>query len=136
MISQCFLFTEECKSLCPLLDIEAANVIGGLFSPCDGHIDPYSLTQAIAIGARKYGAKLQQKTEVTSLDLKENGTWDIGTNQGTINAGLVVNAAGFWGKEIGKLSGLDLPLVPMQVSLIKDVPAKAQPLTRMKMNSF
>ena len=116
-----FFYTEECKSLCPLLDIEAANVIGGLFSPCDGHIDPYSLTQAIAIGARKYGAKLQQKTKVTSLDLKENGTWDIGTNQGTINAGLVVNAAGFWGKEIGKLSGLDLPLVPMQVSLFKDV---------------
>ena len=54
---------EECKELCPLMDIEAANVIGGLFSPCDGHIDPYSLTQAIAIGARKHGAIIQQKTE-------------------------------------------------------------------------
>ena len=89
--------------------------LGGLFSPCDGHIDPYSLTQAIAIGARKYGAKLQQKTEVTKLDLKEDGSWDVGTNQGTLNAGLVINAGGFWAKEIGKLSGLDLPLVPMQV---------------------
>ena len=89
--------------------------LGGLFSPCDGHIDPNSLTQAIARGARKYGAKLQQKTEVTKLDLKEDGSWDVGTNQGTLNAGLVINAAGFWAKEIGKLSGLDLPLVPMQV---------------------
>ena len=105
--------------MCPLMDIEAANVIGGLFSPCDGHIDPYSLTQAIAIGARKHGAKLQQNTEVTKLDLKNDGSWDIGTNQGTINAGLVINAAGFWAKEIGKLSGLDLPLVPMQVGLMK-----------------
>ena len=113
------MLLEECKELCPLMDIEAANVIGGLFSPCDGHIDPYSLTQAIAIGARKHGAKLQQNTEVTKLDLKNDGSWDIGTNQGTINAGLVINAAGFWAKEIGKLSGLDLPLVPMQVGLMK-----------------
>ena len=73
------------------------------------------MTQAIAIGARKHGAKLQQKTEVTKLDLKNDGSWDIGTNQGVINAGLVINAGGFWAKEIGKLSGLDLPLVPMQV---------------------
>ena len=73
--------------------------------------------QAIAIGARKHGAKLQQNIEVTKLDLKNDGSWDIGTNQGTMNAGLVINAAGFWAKEIGKLSGLDLPLVPMQVGL-------------------
>ena len=85
-------------------------IIGGLFNPCDGHIDPYSLTQAIAIGARKHGAQLVQKTEVTKLDLKENGTWDIQTSQGSLNAGLVINAAGFWGKEVGKLCGMDLPL--------------------------
>ena len=71
-----------------------------MFNPNDGHIDPYSLTQAIAIGARKHGAKLLQKTEVTKLDLKENGTWDIQTSQGVLNAGLVINAAGFWGKEV------------------------------------
>ena len=85
-----------------------------MFNPCDGHIDPYSLTQAIAKGARKHGAHLVQNTEVTKLDLKENGTWDIQTSQGALNAGLVINAAGFWAKEVGNLSGLDLPLVPMQ----------------------
>ena len=89
-------------------------MIGGLFNPCDGHIDPYSLTQAIAIGARKHGAKLFQKADVTQLNLKENGSWDIHTNQGILNAGLVINAAGFWAKEVGRMSGLELPLVPMQ----------------------
>ena len=89
-------------------------VIGGLFTPCDGHIDPYSLTQALAKGARKHGANLFQNAEVTKLDLKENGSWDISTNEGILNADLVINAAGFWGKEIGALAGLNLPLVPMQ----------------------
>ena len=100
-------------------------MIGGLFTPCDGHIDPYSLTQAIAIGARQQGAKLIQKTEVTKLNLKEDGTWDIETNQGTLNAGLVINAAGFWAKEVGKLCGMNLPLVPMQHQYLvtKSVPA-------------
>ena len=73
-----------------------------MFNPCDGHIDPYSLTQAIAKGARKHGAHLVQNTEVTKLDLKENGTWDIQTSQGALNAGLVINAAGFWAKEVGR----------------------------------
>ena len=72
------------------------------------------MTQAIAKGARKQGANLFQNAEVTKLDLKANGSWDISTNQGILNADLVINAAGFWGREIGKLAGLDLPLVPMQ----------------------
>lgn len=55
-----------------------------------------------------------QKSEVEKLSLREDGTWDIQTNQGQINAGLVINAAGFWAKEVGKLAGLELPLVPMQ----------------------
>ena len=58
------------------MDIEAVNVIGGVFKPCDGHIDPNSLTQAIAICTRKHGAKLQQNTEVTKLDLKNDGSWE------------------------------------------------------------
>ena len=105
---------EECLELCPLIDLEAANVMGGLFSPCDGHIDPYSLTQAIAKGARKHGANLFQNAQVSKLELKENGSWDISTNEGILNADLVINAAGFWGKEVGHLAGLNLPLVPMQ----------------------
>ena len=60
----------------------------------DGHIDPYSLTQALAIGARKYGAELYMPAPVTGLQLKEDGTWDVQTEHGTIKAKHVVNAAG------------------------------------------
>jgi len=66
----------------------------GLFTPDDGHVDPYSLTQAYAAAGRKYGAQYIQGCDVTATTLKENGTWDVVTDKGTINAKNVVNAAG------------------------------------------
>ena len=70
----------------------------GLKSVClltdDGHIDPYSLTQALAIGARKYGADLYMPAPVTGLSHRTDGRWDVHTEHGTIKAKEVVNAAG------------------------------------------
>ena len=60
----------------------------------DGHIDPYSLTQALAIGARKYGAHLYMPAPVTGLSHRTDGRWDVHTEHGTIKAKQVVNAAG------------------------------------------
>lgn len=60
----------------------------------DGHIDPYSLTQALAIGARKYGANLYMPAPVTGLNHRADGRWDVHTEHGTIKAKQVVNAAG------------------------------------------
>ncbi len=62
--------------------------------PGCGHVDPYSLTHALAKGARMYGAEIFQNAPVTSVNQKEDGTWEINTPQGTINANRVVNAAG------------------------------------------
>lgn len=84
----------------------------GLYTASDGHVDPYSLTQAIAKGARKYGALIFQGLGVTTLNLREDGRWVVSTTEGDILANRVVNAAGFWAKEIAKLAGSDLPLVP------------------------
>lgn len=61
----------------------------------DGHIDPYSLTQAYAIGARKWGAEIYLSSPVQALTQKENGTWDVQTPDGTINARQIVNAGGY-----------------------------------------
>lgn len=69
-------------------------ILGGLYNPSDGHIDPYSLTMAFAKGARKYGAQLYQKTTVTALNLNGDGIWTLETNQGPLRARHVVNAAG------------------------------------------
>ena len=68
--------------------------MAGLYTPYDGHVDPYSLTQAIAIASRKLGAQIYQGTEVTALKMRSDGTWDITTPLGSIHAKKVVNAAG------------------------------------------
>ncbi|XP_078368879.1 dimethylglycine dehydrogenase, mitochondrial-like [Oculina patagonica] len=100
---------DEIAKMHPLLKMD--DVLGGLFNPDDGHIDPYSLTQALAIGARKYGAELYMPAPVTSLSQRTDGGWDVGTEHGTIRAKQVVNAAGFWGREVGLMAGMDLPMV-------------------------
>lgn len=85
-----------------------------MFSPGEGHIDPYSLTQAIAIGARKFGANIELNTEVQGLNPRTDGTWDVVTPKGSIHANRVVNCSGFWGREVARLAGQDMPLVPVQ----------------------
>ena len=64
------------------------------FSSGEGHTDPYSLTQALAIGARKWGAEIYLSSPVQALSQKEDGTWDVQTPHGMINAKHVVNASG------------------------------------------
>lgn len=60
----------------------------------DGHIDPYSLTQALAIGARMHGAEVYMPAPVTKLNQLENGKWEVETPHGTIKANRIINAAG------------------------------------------
>ncbi|XP_064609043.1 dimethylglycine dehydrogenase, mitochondrial-like [Liolophura sinensis] len=102
---------DEIKQLHPLLNTE--NILAGLYNEGDGYVDPYSLTHALAIGARKHGAKLLTNTGVNSMNLREDGQWDIETTKGLIRAKQVLNAAGFWGREVAQLAGIDVPLVPV-----------------------
>lgn len=60
----------------------------------DGHTDPYSLTQALAIGARKYGAEIYLASPVQGLNLKADGSWDVQTPHGTIKAKKIINCGG------------------------------------------
>jgi len=102
----------EIKALHPL--VETAGVLGAIWTPEDGHIDPSSVTQALAKGARDRGARILRRLPVTGLRAAPGGEWLVETAQGTIAAEHVVNAAGTWAREIGRLSGLDLPIVPME----------------------
>ncbi|CAH3156069.1 unnamed protein product [Porites lobata] len=99
---------DEIAKMFPLLKMD--DVLGGLFNPDEGHIDPYSLTQALAIGARMHGADIYMPAPVTGLNHRKDGGWDVQTEHGIIRAKLVVNAAGFWGREIGLMAGHELPL--------------------------
>lgn len=71
-------------------------VLAGLYTPGDGHIDPYSLTMALAAGARMYGAQIYNPAPVTGLSPRADGKWDVQTPHGTIRANRIVNATGLY----------------------------------------
>ncbi|XP_042660711.1 dimethylglycine dehydrogenase, mitochondrial, partial [Tyto alba] len=108
---QYLITPEKVQELFPLLNMDM--VLAGLYNPGDGHIDPYSLTMALAAGARKYGAQLNYPVQVTNLNSRSDGTWDVETPLGIIRAKKVVNTAGFWARDIGKMIGLQHPLIPV-----------------------
>uniref|UniRef100_H2LAS5 Dimethylglycine dehydrogenase, mitochondrial n=1 Tax=Oryzias latipes TaxID=8090 RepID=H2LAS5_ORYLA len=94
---QYFITPEKVQELFPLLNMD--KVLAGLYTPGDGHIDPYSLTMALAAGARMYGAQIYNPAPVRALTPRSDGKWDVQTPHGTIQANRIVNTAGF-GKEL------------------------------------
>jgi dimethylglycine dehydrogenase len=103
---------EEIARRAPLVSLEG--VLGGAWTPTDGYVDPSSVTHAMAKGARALGADIERQTPVLELRPLPGGEWDVVTERGTIRAGIVVNAAGIWGREVGELAGVTLPIVPME----------------------
>ncbi len=103
---------EEIRRLHPL--VETRGLLGAVWNPEDGHVDPTSVTQALVKGARDRGARVHRHTRVTGLARTPGGEWRIATDRGDFLAEIVVNAAGTWAREVGQLAGLDLPIVPME----------------------
>ncbi|HJP07224.1 MAG TPA: FAD-dependent oxidoreductase [Arenicellales bacterium] len=89
-------------------------VLGGLYDPLDGHLDPSGTTHAYAKAARLNGAKIQLHTQVTETIPRPDGSWKVVTDQGTVVAEHVVNAAGLWAREVAAMAGVYLPLHPME----------------------
>ena len=105
------LSKEEAYQLFPLMDPEG--VLGAVYTPTDGSIDPTGLTKALAAGAKSRGARFFEHTVVTGITVKDGRVSEVITNQGAIRTEVVVNAAGQWGRDIGKMVGLNLPVIPM-----------------------
>lgn len=103
---------EEIKRLHPLIATEG--LLGAAYNPEDGHLDPSSATQALAKGARDAGATVLRHTKVVGIQPMSSGEWRIHTDKGDMVAGIVVNAAGTWAREVGQMFGLDLPIVPIE----------------------
>ncbi|WP_118134340.1 FAD-dependent oxidoreductase [Oceanicella sp. SM1341] len=103
---------EEIRALSPITNTEG--VLGALYDPLDGHLDPSGTTHAYAKAARMAGAEIILRTPVLETNPRPDGTWDVVTPAGTIHAEHVVNAAGLWAREVGALAGLTLPLHPME----------------------
>ncbi len=87
---------------------------GALWREDGGYVDPWLVTQAYATAARNMGAEINRFTKVLALDQRADGSWDVRTDKGDIHAGHVVNAGGLWAREIGRLVGLELPVLAME----------------------
>ncbi len=103
---------EEIRALSPITD--TAGVLGGLYDPLDGHLDPYGTTHAYAKAAQMAGAEIALRTRVVATNRRADGGWDVVTAAGTVVAEHVVNAAGLWAREVGLLAGARLPLHPVE----------------------
>ncbi|HEY4162665.1 MAG TPA: FAD-dependent oxidoreductase, partial [Dongiaceae bacterium] len=102
----------EIKDRYPLIELD--DVIGGLWDPFDGDIDPSQLTQAFAKGAKDKGARVQRFNPVTAIRQKPNGEWELDTKNGKVTAEIVVNAGGYRAGEVAEMAGHQLPTVAMQ----------------------
>ena len=91
-----------------------AGLLGGLYDPLDGHLDPSGTTHAYARAARMNGAEIELHTKVIETTPRADGSWEVVTDQGTVIAEHVVNAAGLWAREVGTMAGVYLPLHPME----------------------
>ena len=88
-------------------------VLGGLHTPEDGHVDPSGVTMALAIGARRLGARIIRRCQATDIKRTDRGTWRVSTNKGEIECEHVVNAGGTYARQMGEWSGLQLPMTSM-----------------------
>ena len=104
---------KEAKVLNPLL--EEKYFVGALYDEDEGSVDPYGVTHAYAICAKNRGAEVYTNTWVTGLNHRPDGTWDVITDKDhTIHAEHVVNAGGLWAREVGRMCGLELPVLAME----------------------
>ncbi len=104
---------KEAKVLNPLL--EEKYFVGALYDEDEGSVDPYGVTHAYAICAKNRGAEVYTNTWVTALNHRPDGTWDVITDKDhTIHAEHVVNAGGLWAREVGRMCGIELPVLAME----------------------
>jgi dimethylglycine dehydrogenase len=111
-LDQEFISLEEVVKKHPL--INPKHYLAALWDPIDGEVDPSGVTYAYAKSAKVHGAKYYTHTPVLETNQNEDGTWDVITEKGNINAEIVINAAGLWAREVGKLAGINLPVQPME----------------------
>ena len=103
---------EEIAKIAPITNLDG--IIGALYDPLDGHLDPSGTTHAYAKAARMGGATIETHCKVIETNQRSDGTWDVVTEKGTIHAEHIVNAGGLWAREVGAMAGVYLPLHPME----------------------
>ena len=102
----------EAKAMFPLMD--ESHFVGALWDPVEGHLDPSGTTHAYAKAAQILGAEIELRNPVLEITQDTDGIWNVVTKNGTIKTEHVVNAGGLWAREVGRMVGLELPLLAME----------------------
>ncbi|MGB0160838.1 MAG: FAD-dependent oxidoreductase, partial [Candidatus Puniceispirillaceae bacterium] len=101
---------EEAGEMCPVLSTHG--ILGGLWADREGYVDTTGTVLAYAGAAKKNGATVIEHNRVLELNQTAEG-WDVVTEKGTISCEHVVNAAGLWAKQVGRMAGIELPVSPL-----------------------
>lgn len=115
-----FLTPQQVKALWPLCNAEG--LVGALYHPEDGYVQPADLTQALAKGARAQGAQIYRRTKVQGIARTRNGEWRVQTDKGDILCEHVIAATGNYARQTGAMVGLDLPVLPVEHQYIVTEP--------------
>lgn len=111
-IEDCHLMTpEEAQKACPIMSTDG--VLGAMWADREGYVDTTGTVHAYAIAAKKRGASYFEHTKVEDLEQTADG-WRVITDKGTITCEHVVNAAGLWAKQVGRMAGIELPVSPLK----------------------
>ncbi|HXF36766.1 MAG TPA: FAD-dependent oxidoreductase, partial [Actinomycetota bacterium] len=102
--------TEEALERWPLFDPEG--VEGAAWLPTDGYLEPSGLTAALAEGARRGGCRILEHVRVTGIDVDRGRVTGVRTDRGDVRTEVVVNAGGMFAHEIGRMAGVEVPVVP------------------------
>ena len=109
-------FNLECEILTPAPALERVPILetgdlqGAICLPRDGTANQTDVTQSLARGARQLGARIFERTRVIGMTMSSGSVTGVRTDQGDIEAGIVVNCAGQGAKAIGATDGVDVPL--------------------------
>ena len=117
--------TAKALEMFPLMSAEG--VLGGVYLPSDGQIDPSQLCYSLAAGARAGGVVIAQHTRVLGIDVDRGRVTGVRTDRGSIEAEIVVNCGGIHAAEIGRLAGIRIPLVPMSHQYVVTEPMAGMP---------
>ncbi|MET4805537.1 FAD-dependent oxidoreductase [Limibacillus sp. MBR-115] len=121
------LSPEQCLEKHPYINLDG--VKGGVFLPTDGQGDPANIALALAKGARNRGVRIFENTKVTAIHQEAGRVTGVSTDKGEVRAEYVVNCAGMWGREVGRMAGVNVPLQACEHFYIVTEPVPGLPST-------
>ncbi|MDQ6721395.1 MAG: FAD-binding oxidoreductase [Candidatus Dormibacteraeota bacterium] len=117
----------EAAKMVPVLNVD--DVLGCTFCPTDGIASPADVTSGYAAAARRLGASLREGVEVTGIDVASGRVQGVRTSKGDISTRMMVNCAGPWAASIGRMAGLEIPVLPYRRHIAVTGPFPAVPRT-------